>query len=300
MTTAAPAPEPTPTPVPTPAPTPTPAPAPTPTPTPTPAPAAWGDDWRQRMAGDDTKALKRLERFNDPTEVFRSYRAIEQRIDSGELRSKLPADAKPEELTKWRQENGIPETPDKYDLKFESGLVIGEDDKPIVDGFLKHAHANNMTPDAVKANLEWYYSEVERQTSERHEQDKAAEQRAQDVLRPLWGNEYRENMNRISSLLAMGQGNLTEKLLRGRLSDGTPIGSDPDVLRFLATLSRELNPTGTIVPAAGGNVASAVEDEIASIEKLMKTDRKAYDADEKKQARLRELYAARDRMGAKQ
>ena len=247
------------------------------------------------MAGDDTKALKRLERFNDPTEVFRSYRAIEQRIDSGELRSKLPVDAKPEEITKWRQENGIPDAPEKYDLRFESGLVIGEDDKAIVDGFLKHAHAHNLSNDAVKFNLEWYYGEVERQTTERHDQDKAAEQKAQDSLRSLWGNDYRENMNRISSLLATGTGNLTEKLLRGRLADGTPIGSDPGVLRFLATVSRELNPTGTIVPATGGNIASAIEDEIGAIEKLMKTDRAAYNKDESKQARLRELYAARDR-----
>lgn len=263
------------------------------------ATTGWGDDWRQRMAANDDKALKRLERFNSPEDIFRSYRALEQRLSSGELKSALPKDAKPEEIAKWRAENGVPEAPDKYDLTFENGLVIGEADKPIIDAFLKDAHGVNMTTDQAKGAIKWYYSELERQAGEQAETDKRVTQEAQDALRGKWGNEYRGNMNRAHALLDTAPSGVKDKLLQGRLADGTPIGSSVEVLEFLAALAREINPVGTVVPGAGANMVSAIEDEIKAIEKTMRTDRKAYNKDEAMQARYRELLGARDSMKKK-
>lgn len=259
----------------------------------------WGDDWRQRMAGNDDKALKRLERFNSPDDVFRSYRALEQRLSSGELRSALPKDATPEEVTKWRAENGVPEAPDKYDLTFEDGLVVGQEDRPIIDGFLAAAHAGNMTNAQAKDAVQWYYSEVERQQAERDNADKAVAQTSQDALRGKWGNEYRGNMNRVHALLDSGPQGIKEKFLQGRLSDGTPIGSSVEMLEFLSMLERERNPMGTVVPGAGANVASAIDDEIDKIETVMRDNRKKYNADEKMQARYRELLGTREKMQKK-
>ncbi len=86
---------------------------------------AWGEDWREKLAKGDEKKLKSLQRFASPEALTDSYMSAAERIRSGELKTVLPKDAKPEELAAWRKENGIPETPDKYDLTFESGLVIG-------------------------------------------------------------------------------------------------------------------------------------------------------------------------------
>mgnify|MGYP000100175251 CR=1 FL=1 len=58
--------------------------------------------------------------------------------------SEAPTD---EELAEYRKANNIPEAPDKYDLTFDSGLVIGKEDKPIVDSFLKYAHDNHYDND---------------------------------------------------------------------------------------------------------------------------------------------------------
>ena len=60
----------------------------------------------------------------------------------------------------------FPEKPEDYNLDFGDGRVIGEEDKPIIEGFLQSAHERNMRPDEVKANIEWYYGEVERQADE--------------------------------------------------------------------------------------------------------------------------------------
>ena len=80
----------------------------------------------------------------------------------------------------------------------------------------------------------------------------------------------------------------------GRFSDGTPFMSDPKVLNYLLGLARELNPLGTVLPGQGGDLAQGVDAEIATIEKFMKTNRGEYNKDAKMQARLRELYTARD------
>src|SRR3546814_3644725 len=56
----------------------------------------------------------------------------------------LPIYATPEQIAEWRKEQGIPEKPEDYDLKFDNGLVIGEADKPLVAEFLKASHATNV------------------------------------------------------------------------------------------------------------------------------------------------------------
>lgn len=259
----------------------------------------WTDGWRQQLAANDEKEVKRLERFNSPEDIYRSYRALEQRMSSGELRSVLPKDAKPEELAKWRTENGVPEAPDKYDLKFENGLVVGEEDKPIIDGFLKVAHGRNYTNEQVKDAVAWYYGEVDRQAEERNQQDQQATQKAQDELRAKWGNDYRGNMNRIHAMLDTAPQGVKEEFLAGRLADGTPIGSSTKMLEYMAHLARQINPVATVVPGAGGNITGAIEDEIGKIEKVMRENRSAYNKDEKMQSRYRELLDARSRLGDK-
>jgi hypothetical protein len=256
----------------------------------------WPEAWRLEMAGHNPDEAKRLERFNSPRDTYKSYRELEQRVSSGELKLAKPFPEKgtPEEQTAWRKENGIPEAPDKYDLNME-GVVIGDEDKPIIEGFLKYAHKANYTPQQVHAGLDWYYDHVEKQAEARAESDKQVMVASQDALRAEWGNEYRPNINRIHALLDTAPPGVKDKLLSGRMANGVPVGSDPDILRFLASVSREINPVTTVVPGAGANIASAIEDEISQIEKLMKENRAAYNQDEKKQARLRELYAARDR-----
>lgn len=257
----------------------------------------WTDGWREQLSAGDDKAAARLQRFDSPEAIWRSYRAMEQRMSSGELRSVLPKDAKPEEVAKWRQENGIPETADKYNLTFDDGLVIGDEDKPIIDGFLKTAHVANMTGEQVKGALSWYYGEVERQSAERETADKKVQTETEDALRGKWGNDYRTNLNRINALLDTAPTGLKDAFLHGRLADGTPIGSSAGMLEFMALLSRQINPVGTVVPGAGANISNSIADEITKIEKVMREDRKTYNKDEAMQARYRELLSARERLG---
>jgi hypothetical protein len=81
------------------------------------------------------------------------------------------------------------------------------------------------------------------------------------------------------------------------MGDGRAIANDPDVLRWLATTARELNPGATVVPA-GGDQAGAINDEIGKLEKMMGNHGSEYwkgPNAAKNQERYRQLIEARDR-----
>lgn len=257
----------------------------------------WPDDWREKAANGDAKVSQRLGRYASPEAVATALIAAQNRISSGELKTVLGKDAKPEEIATWRKENGIPETAAKYDLQLGDGLVVGKDDLPLVNKFLEAAHGTNQTPDQVKASLRAYYAVQESITQQRAEADMQAQDDATDSLRAEWGNEFKRNMNQISGLMdSVGGKGLKDQFLSGRLADGTPIGSSPAALKMLLSLALINNPAGTVVPAGGGNMMQSVEDEISKIEEGMRKNRTAYDKDEKTQARYRELLGAREQL----
>ena len=259
----------------------------------------WKEDWRDQVAKDDKAVKNILGRFATPADAIQSAIDIRKKISTGEIKMPLPKDAKPEDIAKWRAENGIPESPDKYELKLRDGLSIGKDDKPIIDGFLKAMHEKNTHPDVASAAVDWYYTEIERQTEERAVKDKALASEAQEVLREEWGPEYRTNLNVVENLLATMPKDVADDFKFGRLANGTPIMASPAAIKWLLNMNLQLNPHSKVVGNTAGNPASAIDDEIAKIEKTMRTDRKAYDKDEKMQARLRDLYTAREGLKAK-
>lgn len=293
----------TPTPSPSPAPTPEPTPEPTPAPTPEPAPvkADWPDDWRTKLSAGDEKALKQLERYASPADIWKKARALEQRMSSGELKAQaaFPDKGTPEEQAAWRKDYGIPDKPEGYDLTLPDGLMVGENDKPIINEFLKLAHGAHMRPEHVKSTLSWYYQERERQMEAQSESDNTFRKTSEDELRGEWGNEYRANVNLVQGLLDTAPTGLKDLLNGARLSDGTALANHPNVLRFLVDLARQINPVTTVVPGAGANVAGAIEDEIAGLEKQMGNRSSEYwkgPKSEQMQARYRQLVEARDKV----
>ncbi len=254
--------------------------------------ADWAPDWRLKAAGGDEKVAKSFERFASPKALADSYRALNQRLSSGELRSQLPKDAKPEDVAKWRTENGIPETADAYAMP--EGLVVGEDDKAGVNEFLSAMHGANATPAQVQAGIGAYYKIKEQAIAAMGEADIAHRDEVQDALRAEWGNEYRGNVNSITAFLDSAPKGVKNKLLSARMPDGRAVANDPDMMRALITWAREINPVGTVVPS-GGDQTGAIETEIDKIRQVMRTDRKAYDKDEKMQERFRQLLEARDK-----
>lgn len=281
---------------PNPSPAPTPEPAPNPDPAPNPTAKGWGETWRQELAGDDDKAVKQLERFATPKALWDSYQAAAQKIRSGELKAPLPDNATPEQLAAYRADRGIPDKPEGYLEKLPDGLVIGENDKPIFDSFVKELHAVNADPKVAHAAVAWYSKFQEEQAAKTAEADTGHRSETEDALRAEWGADYRANVNHVKAFLESAPEGIADKIANARDSEGRAVLNDPAVMRWLVSTARELNPSHTIVPNTGGNDGATVEGEIDKIEKFMRTNSKEYYRDEKMQSRLRDLYGARQKI----
>jgi len=266
---------------------------PTKTATKAPVTPDWPADWRDKAAGGDAAKAARLARYASPQALADALIAAQNKIRTGEVKPVLGKDAKPEEVAAFREAHGIPEAPDKYDL---GDLTVPDGEKPMVTKFLESAHKVNMTPEQVKASLSAYTEISEVARNERLAQDNEIKNTAEDALRAEWGNDYRVNINLVTNLLDTAPEGLRDKLLRGRLADGTPIGSSVEALKFLVGVARERNPAGVVVPS-GIATAQSVSDEIQKIEKAMRDDRAAYNRDDKMQARYRQLLEWRIAQG---
>lgn len=260
----------------------------------------WGDNWRKDYAGEDAKMLARLERYQSPKAALDALIAAQNKISAGELKRPLPDNPSAEELNAWRKDNGIPETHEGYLQNLPNGLVIGEDDKPILDSFLKSIHELNADPKLAHKAIEWYSNFQEEQQAQRQEQDNADLQAAEDALRAEMGADYRANINHIQSFLSSAPQGVNEMLANARTGDGKALFNIPEFVNWMAGLAREVNPAGVIVSGTGNS--SGIVDELATIEKMMGNKGSDYwkgPRSEGLQARYRELITAQERMKAR-
>ena len=242
-----------------------------------PTPAEWPDDWREKMAGNDAKELARLKRFNSPLDMKNAYRALEQRLSSGEYKKALPNNATPEEVTEYRKSNGIPDKPEDYDVSLGNGFVWGEADKPVLDDFTKFAHERNMPGEVVKSALEWYTHQQQVLADQTAERDERERINGGEALRAEWGNGFKGNLAANRTLF---EGHVVETpkgekvpafdvLMSARASDGRLLGNIPDVVKIFSSISRELNPFATLVPENGGTPIKSAEARLGEINAMM-------------------------------
>lgn len=260
-------------------------------------PAEWPEDWRAKLAGDDEKGLKKLERFKAPSDVFKSYAELEKKLSAGEQKQPLADDASEEQVAEWREANGIPEKPEGY-LDALDGLVIGEEDKEGVDSFLASAHAKNADPAFVTSALEWYNTMKEEQAAQLVAEDKETAMETAESLRGKWGNEYNINFKSIKNFVEGLPDGLGDNLMGARLADGTKFGDNAGALEWLASVANEANPAGFIAPGESATQVEGVREEIATIEKFMRTNRADYNKDTKMQERYRKLLAAEEKLAS--
>jgi hypothetical protein len=260
-------------------------------------PADWPEDWRDKFAGQDEKLRARLNRFQSPLNVLKSWREAEAKLSSGEYRRPLPSDAKPEDVAAWRKENGIPEKPDDYEFKLEGGIVPSEADKPMLDAFKGFVHSNNIPPGDASRYVNWYFQQQEQVAVQQQHADKVHRETVTEELRSDWGSEYRSNINAIQNFLqSTAPDGLAETLYGARGPDGRMLGDNPNVLRWLTALARENAPGAGLIPAGSSNIGKGVNDRIAEIEKVMSSTPHDYWRDEKMQAEYGQLLTAREKM----
>jgi hypothetical protein len=255
-------------------------------------------EWRKLVAGENPEHLKTLERFQSPKALYESYAALRGKLSSGELREMTPFPEKgtPEQQTQWRTINGIPEKPEDYKPQLPQGAKLTDDDQAVIAGMAKAAHAAHMRPEHFNANVGWYLQTKNERAQALHDKNLEVQDATEETLRAEWGADYKGNIARIEGLLDMAPKGVKETVANARAADGTALLNNADFARYMVDLARQINPAGVVLPGSGGNMSQSIDEEIKGIEELMRTNRSEYNRDEKKQARLRDLYDARDRL----
>lgn len=263
------------------------------------APQTWPDNWRQAMAGDDEKELKRLERMKSPNDVFKSYRELEKLKSGFTPPPKKPEDgATPEEVKAYRDYLGVPESHSGYDLKFDDGTAIGEDVMPHIEGFLKHAHANNMSPEVVKSSIKFYMDDIAQEQERISTLNYEAKINGIAELKSEWGGEYKGNINSIQSLFADAPEGTMDSLLNARGPDGLNFANNPANIKWLVGLAKTINPTASLLPSGANDLAS-IDTELDKLRTQMNSsdpvERNKYWKDPKAQERLLALTQAKQK-----
>lgn len=264
-------------------------------------------DWasiRTKVAGADEKMLKQLSRYGTLDEAIKAGISAQTKLAQSRSTAKPGPDSSPEELAAYRAANGIPESPDKYEVALPNGIIVGDDDKPFMDAFLQTAHEENLTPSQVNKLAAKQLELKEKEVQARALRDLETKEAAAEELRSpdVWGSEVKLNVNLITGWLDSAPQGVKDQLLGARLADGTPLGNHVPTLKWMASQAREINPMATVVPGSGSNAQQALESEMDNIKKLMGDTKSEYykgPKAAKMQARYRELVEVQQRIANK-
>lgn len=249
---------------------------------PGPGPAAFPDNWRDLLAGDDKDAKKLLERYKAPSDLGKAFREQRETISKGVQAPARPADDDAEGLKTWREKMGIPAEPTAYQLTEPVAKRFGDDDKPNMEVFITGMHKRDMSPAAVNAALDVYADMQEQTMGALVAADNKAAGDTADELRQEWGAEFRQN----KALAEMAAEKLTPGInwFRARLPDGRMLSNIPEVVRTFARLGKE---EFTDVHFAGETNTKVTENRMSEIKNMMADTKSPYYTDQK----IRDEYA---------
>ena len=267
--------------------------------------AGWGEGWRGHLAAGSTdmeKELKRLERFQGPEDIYKSYRSLEGKVSAGELRSALPKGASPQEVAQWRKDNGVPEKPEDYKITMPAGRQPPKEDDAFLKAFLKSSHDRNYTQTQVDGAIEIFYAEVDRQEKAVTDAEAKAIQTTNEKLRQEWATDYTTNMNMAEALLARAPAGFRDRFMKGYLADHTPIQASTEAWKWLVQLEREINPVSSVLPGAGGDLGKSLANRLSELKTMMGNPQSAYwkgDKAEALQEEYRKLIEAQEKIKAR-
>lgn len=259
--------------------------------------AGWREDFATRLLdrlkdkipGDKIEArrtaiLKQLGRYKTEFDYLVAGFSAQERIRSGEMRSKLPADATDEDKAAWRAENEIPAKAADYDIPKVPGHKWSDADKPIIEDFKAAAHAVDMTQAQVNKAAEWYAATVQKQATDYYEglqqTDTEDAEQAKAQMRAELGADYKPTL----ALLRRGLEDRdlldeasAQALLTGRFVDqdgkNRRIINLPGVRELLIGHFRDTYGEGALIR---GDARTAAKNDIEEAERIMNEDLDRY------------------------
>ena len=147
----------------------------------------------------DLKADESFTKFSTLGDFAKDYKETRGKLVEldgkvSKMIPRLPEKPTPDDLKAFRGAMGIPESPDKYQVKRpEWPAALGPYPEEMETKFKEFAHQQNMTPEQVQAAYDWYNQNI---LNAAQDMDKITERRKADSVKALqdkWGGEYKAN-----------------------------------------------------------------------------------------------------------
>lgn len=266
------------------------------------APAGDDYDWRAAIAGEDKKALKRLERFDSLSTLGKSYFEAEAKLTSGKLVQIPGEDATDEDRAAWAKSRGIPDDPSKYEIKVKppEGMELTDHDNSRLGAIttaLWKAGGVMADPAVVNYAHQLYYSEREEAESQMEAAATIQKEKTEQYLAKLWpGQDRKRNLMFADQAIGHFFGKEFAEVKNLQFADGSRLGDNVEFIQAMAKVGR-MTMEDPVFLEAGRNGADAyksLQQERANIMALRHSNPGQY-ASADTQKRLSEIYAAIER-----
>lgn len=236
--------------------------------------SALPDNWRELAAGENKEQLALLKRYGSLQGVAKALQEAQNTIRSGKIKRDMPDPKDEKAMSEWRKEQGIPDSPEGYQLPEPVTKRLVDADKPILSSFTEFAHAKNAPPAFVEMAAEWYVDMSERAEAAQLEKDAAASEKADDALREAWArDEYKANFTLAKRFMASA-GGIGDAWTEARLNDGRRLGDIPEFVQWASDQGR--NTFGDVA-FSSGDAETRHNNRRAEIEKIRDNDFDRYE-----------------------
>lgn len=212
--------------------------------------------------------------FKKPEDFVKGYDNLIRKL--GNSVSIPKEDATPEELDKFYNKLGRPETPDKYEIELSEDI---EYDPEFLNSFKNTAHKLGITQKQAKDMISWYNTEVQRISTNLQKADEERIAKATAELKARWGADYDRKIAEVQGFAKSLAG---EKYFESLVK----YGNDPDFIYALSELKNKYAKEDRI--DTNVKTASSVPDYLEEARKIMREP--DYKESSYKQDKVRELF----------
>lgn len=233
----------------------------------------WPEGWKDRLYSRNDKVKPWLSRYGSPEAAILAGFEANNKIRSGQYRMELTDKASPEEIAQYRQERGIPETADKYELTLPADLKLSDQHKealkPVLDHFRPIFHGKNVPPKLANELIGEYLKHEENVMAGMRQlaQETTINRRAE--LKAEFGKEYDQKVNLVHAFLEAHAGEDGRKAIGDLvLHDGTKLGDHPAFFRFVSAAAMANADDDVMARAEVDHGGKSLSDQLdAAIEK---------------------------------
>lgn len=221
-------------------------------------------DWREGLPED---LKKTADRFTSPEDALRSIEDFRKRDSQVRVPGK---DATDDEKVAYNKAIGVPENAEGYEFK----LMEGEESTPEIEASNKlwgeRLHGLHIPVESANELVKFLQEDVAAAHQVEKDADKEFAKKTEDDLKSEWkGDDYDINikvadkaLTEVANRIGVPLENYTNKELKG----GRYLMDDPDMVRFIAYIGREMSE-GTLGPTLTDSERETVEDQLSDIRK---------------------------------